>query len=468
MLTAVDLGCHIANGRELLHGNLQVLFENYYSFTMPSSKFINHHWLFGVIVYLLNQSFGLIGTHLFNTVVLSFSFFLLFKLISQNTSKTISSLLALIAVFFLSTRTEIRPESLGFLFITHSLWQISKILTSNKILNSQIFLLILQQLLWVNTHISFIFGIFLLVLFFGCSKFLNSPALKNKTRSKLLTLSVCLIAVSLLNPNHFHGLLTPINIFTNYGYTIVENQTLLFLWRVINHPILIAYLLFSIPACTVVISNLSDLSWYERILFFFGLIFGFLALRNLPIFVAFTFPVVAKAMHSPLKKLSSKLSFSLTPKNAIAFTAQIYLLFTLLIITGNFHPSHHWRFRGIGQVQGEDEVINFIKHHQLATPIFNNYDIGSYLIYYLYPQVPVFVDNRPEAYNSEFLQKTYIRMQEDPQVWEQVVNEYQIETVIFGINDITPWAQQFLYLIEQNSNWEKVYLDRFVAIWRKV
>jgi len=467
MLTAVDLGRHIANGRELLLGNYQILFENHYSFTMPRSNFVNHHWFFGVIVYVLDQTFGLASTQIFNMAVLSISFFLFFKLLMKNGGKTISSILAIIAIIFLSVRTEIRPESIGFLFLLHSLWQISKITQQNKINKTLIALLIIQQLFWVNIHISFIFGIFLFFLFYGCSSFLSNPTLNNKTKSRLLFLAITLILVSLINPNFVRGLVAPLNIFTDYGYSIVENQTLLFLWRVISHPILALYLPFAIFATLAFIYNFKKTNWYERVIFFVGLALGFLALRNLPIFAAFVFPITAKTLKESLEKLTKSNSFSFSKNTAILVSAQVYLLITVLVVTGTLHPSHHWRHRGIGQIAGETKAIEFLQDQQLSAPIFNNYDIGSYLIYYLYPKMPVFVDNRPEAYNSDFLQKIYIKMQEDPQVWEQVVDQYQIETVIFGVNDITPWAQQFLYFIEQEANWEKIYLDQFISIWVK-
>jgi hypothetical protein len=57
----------------------------------------------------------------------------------------------------------------------------------------------------------------------------------------------------------------------------------------------------------------------------------------------------------------------------------------------------------------------------LKGPIFNNFDIGSYLIFRLYNKsLPagrqVFVDGRPEAYPASFFQITYILMQQDPKL----------------------------------------------------
>ena len=121
--------------------------------------------------------------------------------------------------------------------------------------------------------------------------------------------------------------------------------------------------------------------------------------------------------------------------------------------------------RGWGQVSNETQLVEFVQDHKLSTPIFNNYDIGSYLIYKFYPDLPVFVDNRPEAYSKDFLQNTYIAAQQDPEIWHSLVEEHQIQSVIYGIQDITPWARTFVSFIENSDNWERVYLDQAVAVW---
>ena len=60
-MTAADIGRHIKNGELILNGNSQVLYKNFYSFTYPEYPFINHHWFFGVISYLVFRLSGFNG-----------------------------------------------------------------------------------------------------------------------------------------------------------------------------------------------------------------------------------------------------------------------------------------------------------------------------------------------------------------------------------------------------------------------
>lgn len=72
-LTTADLGRHIANGRIILHGDWQqkraVLTTNFYSYTLPQQPFINHHWLSGVLFYLIYQALGFGGLSAFYVIL---------------------------------------------------------------------------------------------------------------------------------------------------------------------------------------------------------------------------------------------------------------------------------------------------------------------------------------------------------------------------------------------------------------
>ena len=105
--------------------------------------------------------------------------------------------------------------------------------------------------------------------------------------------------------------------------------------------------------------------------------------------------------------------------------------------------------------------------HNISGPIFNNFDIGSYLIYRLYPKERVFIDGRPEAYPAEFLQDTYIPMQQDIELFNTVDQKYGFNTIFFSHTDQTPWARSFLQQIINHPQWKPVYLDDYVIIFLK-
>ncbi|HQM15968.1 MAG TPA: hypothetical protein PLM16_02045 [Candidatus Woesebacteria bacterium] len=466
-LSSVDLGRHIANGRELVAGNYRVLNTNHYSYVMPEQPFINHHWLYGVIAFWISEASGLIGIQLFNAGVLIVALMMLVKIIERRSSPAMAAGLGLMAMWFIASRTEVRPECVGLLLMVNSLRIIDQVRQTGRLNRAQIGVLIGQQLIWVNLHISFVFGLFLIGLFTICSSWLKSPRLPQITQKKLWLISFLLAGCCLINPNGIRGALAPLTIFSDYGYAIVENQSLWFLWAVLRLPALIYFLIYFFFFLVISIFAWKKTSWFDRVLAITGFVMGATALRNLPIMIVFTLPLLASMLTTFAKKLASSDTMIFSLKNQMVGLIQCYLLILILILAGSRDVVHNRIELGWGADPLEAKAAEYITTHQLPQPIFNNYDLGSYLIYYLYPNYQVFTDNRPEAYNTQFFQKKYIPMQQDPEIWSEETNKMEIQTVIFGVQDITPWGRQFLSFIEQNPQWQRQYLDQYVGVWTK-
>src|SRR3989344_6228837 len=81
-LPQADIGRHIKNGEIILHGSWvdkrAVLQTNFYSYTQTQHEFVNHHWLSGVIFYLIFQIFGFVGLSIFYIVLVSAAFYIFF------------------------------------------------------------------------------------------------------------------------------------------------------------------------------------------------------------------------------------------------------------------------------------------------------------------------------------------------------------------------------------------------------
>ena len=97
--------------------------------------------------------------------------------------------------------------------------------------------------------------------------------------------------------------------------------------------------------------------------------------------------------------------------------------------------------------------------------MFNNYDIGGYLIYHLYPDTKVFVDNRPEAYPASFLTDVYVPMQESDAKWREIDANQHFNVIFFNWHDYTPAGQTFLITRIRDPEWAPVYVDQFALIF---
>ena len=232
-----DLGRHLKLG-EIIWQTKSIPHTNLFSYTNPDFPFINTHWLFEVLAYLASQTIGLQVLLIIKIAIFLISVWLILKVIPKGSN----SLLLPIGFIFLHVlreRTELRPEIFSFLFTAGACYILEKYLRGATKL---IYLLPAIQLLWINTHIYFFVGLILQAIFLlhmGYQNLRFHPKSGNINKfvadaiKPLGLIFLLSVAVSLINPNGLTGFLYPLNVIKNYGYTIVENQTM-FLLESIN------------------------------------------------------------------------------------------------------------------------------------------------------------------------------------------------------------------------------------------
>lgn len=449
-----DLGRHLKTG-EIIVRTQSVPKTNLYSYTYPDFLFINHHWLSEVVFYLLYQVGGF-NLLLFATV---FAVMLAYGLVYFFSLKQAGSVtLAFASLLYLSTlfeRTDVRPEIFSFLFLSIFIVILYRY---RERFTRWIFLLPLLELFWVNIHVYFIIGIAVLGLFLLDAFITKRKHLHSRYTGIFVVVFLVSVLTTLLNPNGIAGALYPFRIFANYGYTIEENQTVFFLWEYSQKPTI----LFFWGSVALLFTGLFATAKKGRVIdFLLAIFFTILAasaIRNFPLFVFATFIPFVREWSLIEKELSKKIVF-------------IGLLCILGLFVWQTVDVVKQKPLGVGVVSGATLAADFFIKQNLKGPIFNNFDIGSYLGFRLYPkdlpagrQGKVFVDGRPEAYPVSFFKQIYIPMQEDPAVFAKIDQKYNFNTIFFAHTDQTPWAEAFLQSIVKNSDWHIVYLDDTVVI----
>lgn len=420
-----DLGRHIKLG-EIIVQTRFVPTINLFSYTNPDFPFINTHWLFEVIAYFFNQTIGITWFLYLKIIIILFAVWL--------TIRQKSYLLLPVSFIFLHVlreRLDLRPEIFSFLFTALTLY----LLKNRRIL----FILPIIQLVWINTHIYFFVGLVLQAIFL--------ISFKKKIFLIILTLS---LAASLINPNGLNGVLYPLNVTGNYGYTIVENQTM-FLLESINFTdknFLFVKIIFAIIALSLFIGyKRKTLNLLNLLLIGFGSGLALLNVRGFPYLIFICLPPV-------LENLGQF-------KSRILLYICIFLLIieSFLYLKGDYYKYTNSpnEVKLILPESGK-KAMDFVLANNLSGPIYNNFDIGSYIIYRGYPKLRVFVDGRPEAYPKEFFQNIYI-----PAKYEN----FDFKTIIFSHTDQTPWGKAFLNSISKDKNWNLVFLDDSMVVYSK-
>ncbi|MBF0483693.1 MAG: hypothetical protein HQL25_03195 [Candidatus Omnitrophica bacterium] len=483
-LHTADLGRHIKNG-EILFTQHKLVSTNFYSYTEPQYSAINHHWASGAVFYLMWKCAGFYGLSLFYMMILLLAFGIVFFSAVRFSNFWVVLFYSVLCMPLIVTRLEIRPEGFSFLFLTimfSLLWFDYK----KKLPSGWIWIIVLLQVLWVNFHIYFIFGP-VLVGAFLINKFIDRDWRGAPAHIYLL---LAVMFACLINPYGLKGAIEPFNIFREYGYMLVENQTVLFMQK--RFPQIGTYLYFEIVfGIAVFIWLLSVISKFFKkyialfVIFLFFSLIAWKMIRGIHVWGLIAIPILSAITYDwllcqKMKIIRVVLTFmavlgvtglavgSITRETIYSPYNRSFL--SVLVpesVQGWWFPKVIAKF-GIlpGTVPGADLAADFFKNNRLQGPIFNNYDIGGYLIYHLFPE-RVFVDNRPEAYSVEFFQDLFVPMQEDENKWREIDSKYHFNVIFFYRHDLTPWGQPFLIKRINDPQWAPVFVDGYTLILLK-
>ena len=443
-----DLGRHLKLG-EIIVSTREVPKTNLFSYTNANEPVFNSHWGSQVIFYGIHKAFGVSGLILLNTIINTLAFGMLFLLAVRRAGLLIPSILVIPFLFILLDRTWIRPEMFGNLFFAVIL--LTLFVTNIRQKVKKFFPLI--AVLWINLHITAVIG----VVAMGLVLLEDSISSKGSRQARTISLNslifVGTLFALLVNPYGFEGMLSAFTVLNKYGYSIVENQSWFFL-KDFGFP-LVAHIFFGFFVLLAsFFARKRRPGIFELLLL---LMISVLTLRFVRNEILFAFAAF----------LTASLNFApFQPRK----TQPIFIVIFLAMSGFFINSSHreHGLPTGLGSRESYKNGVDFFLTENLQGPIFNNFDIGGYLIYRLYPKEKVFVDNRPEAYPVAFFQKEYIPMQIDERVFREFAKKYNFQTIVWGTHDITPWSRDFLTFIVKNPDWKAVYTDDAMVIYTKV
>ena len=461
-LVTADVGRHIQNGAVLFEEG-SIVTTNFYSYIHPDFFTLNHHWGAGILFFVVWKFFDVSGVHVLFIFLSLVSLGVFLKAASNRGGVSVAILSCLPLVPLVAHRTEIRPEILSSLFVglfLLLLWRYRD--NPNKGTYRWLFVLPLIELIWVNTHIYFILGPLVMGTFLV--EFLFTDREKFK---KLVAVFGVVCVSTFINPFFWKGVVAPFFIFRNFGYMLAENQSVWFMTERSTNPNLVIFkIMFGVLVVSFVVSlwknrNRKQISDFLLVCGFS--VMAWFAVRNIALFGFVALPILTANITSLFPRGIVRYADVL---KKVAFGVSVVALVVLL--SGNL-ASHfpYWRSFGIGAEEGNNDATDFFLDNGLKGPIFNNYDNGGYLIFHLYPEEKVFVDNRPEAYPDGFFSDVYIPMQEDEEVWNQMEERYGFNVIFFAYNDMTPWAQEFLIQRVQDESWVPVYVDTYSLIFLK-
>ena len=466
-----DLFWHLKVG-EWMSGQHKILQENPFLGTAPSggwSHWVNYQWIPQVMFYRIFKIGGINALIILKSLVWLAIFFFIFKIGYHKNTYLLNVLGVLMAIFVVQARICVRPEMFSYLFLSLYLFVLYKYSQRESKI---VYLLPILQIFWVNMHVYYFLGPLLILLYcLGGTK--NAGALRFRRLAfiTLLTMLSCLI-----NPNGLEGAVVPFRLLSslkggdNFGSYIAELQpilprlfsektSILFFYKAL---ILTAGLSF---ALNIKRANLGNL--FGCIIF---LLISIKWLRYINIFAIFAVVQIIINFKDFFAAWQNKINFKYKPKlKLVGELITVSGLGVVLLLSTNIFFSErilniHQLGLGVSETAYPKKAVDFIQAAGLKGNIFNNFEAGGYIDWYLYPQSKAFIDGTIGIYGKD-IWDDYIRALQLKIPLDALTEKYKIN--YFLLMHIFADSRPLIKKLYQDKNWKLIYLDEVSMVFIK-
>lgn len=486
----LDLWLHIGMGRYIVEHGFQVPGYDILSSTITGKPWVNHEWLFQVIVYKIFTKWGPDGLINMQVGLVAFTMAILL-ILGYNREKQLGSIFSLLLVSLVyQTRFTIRPDLYSLVFFALYILILSFYIDRKWSIPA----LFVIQVLWSNIHGFFFFGPLFVLIAFGSEwikrhvplpyEWNRVARLTDVEYRRIKIIFVVVVIACLFNPLTFKGAWYPIQVFFNisgehkiFFDKIIELKkpiTRETLFDIQEYPF---YKLLIILSFASFVYNRRKIDIAILIFWLIFLVFSLAAVRNL-IFFAFAAYLVF---------VTNALSISLRNVFPLRFTDRTFgyltsimlkIFLTIWIVqygieislNGYYDFGTYERkseFGGISKRVYPDRAVDFLVENKVKGNFFNDFNSGAYLVGRVFPDIKVFIDGRTEVYGPEFF-KYYQSLWEmdDADIFADMLDKYQITGAL--LNSVhQPIPKNALTYLYESKEWAPVYFDDDAVIFLK-
>lgn len=411
---------------------LKPLKINYFSFSHPEYAYINYSKLFSELSYIIYGLCSVNALILLQAATVALSLTILFSLNKTKHNMILVFIVLILCIFTIRYRLLFRPHNMTYLFFALNIYLC---MTMPK---NYLFLLLLNQVLWVNTHNGFILGLVNPILLY--------PVLKNQGKNLELIKTLAVIFLgSFLNPNFHKPFIEISNPFLGERRNIFKIIKV-YEWQAPDMHLYLSFYGALILVSILIILKQRKIVILPLYLFYLALSIKFVRFIDFFALTAFLATVISQ------EKDCNKKSFVLIPILILTFILCIKDYYTNFLIPSGF---------GLAKYFYPIDAINFMKKYKIQGKIFNSYPYGGYIIYELSPASKPIIDGRL-CYPLDFI-KLYTDSLEDPLAFKKITETYMPE--VFLLDYEHPNILNFLYLLKEK--YALVYFDDTSIIFLK-
>ena len=479
------IGWHIRNGEQMLRTHA-ITRNDPFSSTMQGQPWYAWEWLYDVLIARIHQGMGLNGVVFFTALVIAGTFAFALRLtLARGGNLPLTVILLALAVGASAIHLFARPHVLSWLLVV--VW--FELLDSwdrtvDRAQDRALFWLPLVMLIWVNLHGGFLTGFMLLGLYWAGSslRWLTAPEPGERRfagrRARLLgVITLLSLAATLVNP---YGYKLHVHVFEYLSNRFLMNHIEEFLSPNFHG---LAEQCFALLLVITMIGLAAERekprpSLLLVILFAAGS--GLYASRNLPVssillMLAVT-PILSRAgagaeahreLASGLRRWFSRFESFASRMTRMELSLRGHAWPVLVVVLGLGICAHGGRLGSWQILDAHFSARRFpvlatdeIERRGIQAPIFCPDFWGGYLIYRLYPETRVVLDDRHDLYGESFF-KDYLKVIRAEPGWESVFDEERVVWVL------VPAESTLANLLSERPEWAAVYRDTVAVLYRR-
>jgi len=484
LLGDAGTGWHIRNG-DLILQTTTITRADPFSATMNGERWYAWEWLFDVAVARIHQCAGLNGVVFFAALIIAtaFAFTFVFSL-RRGGSLPVTLVLLVLALGASAIHLFARPHVFSWLLAVIWLQSLdSSECADDPAKYRKLIWLPVLMLFWVNVHGGFLLGLVLcgIYLIAGSVRLWRAKDFVERQRirgwiSRLSAFSAVSFFVGLINP---FGYKLYTHVYQYLSDRFLMNHIDEFRspdFHGLAQQCFAALLLIAIVTVAVAGRKLRTSDLFVLI---FAVYSGLYASRNLPIssllMTLILAPLLSQALTSEAENgsMPSRTRRFLSTINA--FSARMaraesglrgHLWPAMAVIAGLFLVTQPGKLgpNEIMHAQFDAKrfpvaAVNAIQQRGIQEPIFSEDYWGGYLIFRLYPQNRVFVDDRHDFYGDAFL-KRYLKIIHVEPGWETALKEMNPNYVLLTKKST------LTNILKEVPQWKVVYEDETATLFQ--
>lgn len=483
LLRDAGIGWHIRNGQQMLLTHA-ITRHDPFSATINGGTWYAWEWLYDLLIAVINLALGLNGVVFFSAAIIATAFVLTLHFAVRRGGNLV------IVLFFLVL--SLGASSIHFLARPHVLSWLLTVVWFEALDSAAVsweseaaiavFGLPALMVLWVNLHGGYVFGFALLAIYLtdGAIRFFAMREQREKTRSWLKRLGLVTLltfAASFVNPYGYH---LHVHVYRYLSDRYLMDRISEFLSPDFHIPAQQCFAALLLITLVALASARTRLTPARLMVVLFAGYSGLYATRSLPTSSLLITLIVAPVLSRSIAEaggnshvlpwlrggLSRLHSFGLRMRNLeLNFGDHFWLVLVFLLglwvcIYGGRLGSAQLINAYFDERRFPVEAAEFIAKRDIGEPIFSQDYWGGYLIYRLYPQTKVVVDDRHDLYGDQFF-KDYLKVMFIQEGWDNVLEQEHVHWVLM------PPDSTLANMLRLSPAWTVVHEDGTAVLFQR-